>query len=172
MEQTTPSIPPVAGISASINNRHAFVYERVLEYIVRETEQAGSVAFNKAQLAHGLGCCVRSLDRAVHRLRTEGLITSKPQFMASGAQGANVYSATRRGVAVANRWRDGAVEGAALEPARSSARSRLRRILCRRGGFRRCTGTLPVSCRYDSRHAREAALHELGCRRAHRARAS
>lgn len=72
MERNEEALSPLDGISVSINKRHAFVHERVLEYIVRETNQAGGVIFNKKEMANWLGCCPRSLDRAVHRLREQG----------------------------------------------------------------------------------------------------
>lgn len=89
MERNEEALSPLDGISVNINKRHAFVHERVLEYIVRETNQAGGVIFNKKEMASWLGCCPRSLDRAVHRLREQGLVESQPQFMPNGAQGGN-----------------------------------------------------------------------------------
>lgn len=47
MERNEEALSPLDGISVSINKRHAFVHERVLEHIVRETNQAGGVIFNK-----------------------------------------------------------------------------------------------------------------------------
>ena len=74
MERNEEALSPLDGISVNINKRHAFVHERVLEYIVRETNQVGGVIFNKKEMASWLGCCPRSLDRAVHRLREQGNI--------------------------------------------------------------------------------------------------
>lgn len=87
----------LAGISKRRHGRHAFVHERVLEIIVRETERAGAVSFSKSELAKRLGCCVASLDRAVTRLRREGYVVSTPVFDESGAQRGNTYRATEEG---------------------------------------------------------------------------
>lgn len=86
------------GVSRRINGRHAFVHERVLELVARETELRGSVTFRKADLAHRLGCCERSLDRAVTRLRREGFITTTPLFDEAGGQLGNEYRATADGL--------------------------------------------------------------------------
>lgn len=85
------------GVSSRINGRHAFVHERVLELIVRETEQNGSVNFRKSELVERLGCCERTIDRSLTRLRREGLVTSTPVFNDNGAQLGNTYSATEAG---------------------------------------------------------------------------
>ncbi|SCH93891.1 Uncharacterised protein [uncultured Collinsella sp.] len=105
MERNEEALSPLDGISVNINKRHAFVHERVLEYIVRETNQAGGVIFNKKEMASWLGCCPRSLDRAVHRLREQGLVESQPQFLPNGAQGGNRYRATGVGKKHAEAWR-------------------------------------------------------------------
>lgn len=86
------------GVKTRINGRHAFVYERTLEFIVRETQRKGGVRFTKADLARAIPCCVQSVDRAVMRLRSEGLIKSRPVFSKSGAQLGNEYRATKKGV--------------------------------------------------------------------------
>ncbi|OUN89683.1 MULTISPECIES: helix-turn-helix domain-containing protein [Enorma] len=86
------------GISTRINGRHAFVHERVLELIARETKRAGEVRFSQAELAKRMGCCSQSLARAVTRLRREGLITSTPVYSESGAQLGNSYKATPAGI--------------------------------------------------------------------------
>ena len=93
------------GISRKINGRHAFVHERVLEMIVRETEIRGSVTFRKADLAHRLGCCERSLDNALVRLRRSGEVVSTPVFGETGAQLGNEYRATEAGIAHAKTFR-------------------------------------------------------------------
>lgn len=91
------------GISTQISGRHAFVHERVLELIARETKREGSVRFNKTELVKDLGCCPRSLDRALTRLRREGLVVSTPVFNESGAQLGNSYMATEDGMRYAER---------------------------------------------------------------------
>lgn len=47
---TTGDGTSLRGISTRINGRHAFVHERVLELIARETKASGSVDFSKAEL--------------------------------------------------------------------------------------------------------------------------
>ena len=90
----------LSGVSKRINGRHAFIHERVLELIARETELRGGVHFRKADLAHRLGCYERTLDRAVTRLRREGLIASTPLFDEVGGQLGNEYRATEAGIAL------------------------------------------------------------------------
>lgn len=89
------------GVSRRISGRHAFIHERVLELVVRETELRGSVTFCKNDLAHRLGCCPRTLDRAIIRLRREGLMVTTPVFGETGAQLGNEYRATEAGIALA-----------------------------------------------------------------------
>lgn len=92
------------GVSTHINGRHAFIHERVLELVARETELRGSVTFSKADLAQRLGCCENSVDRAIARLRRDGYVISEPMFSATGAQMENEYRATAEGVALAARF--------------------------------------------------------------------
>ena len=92
------------GVSTRINGRHAFVHERVLELIVRETELRGSVTFQKTDLSKRLGCCPRTLDRALTMLRRDGLVVSTPVFAESGAQLGNDYRATEEGIAHAAQF--------------------------------------------------------------------
>lgn len=46
---------------------------------------------SKAEMAGRIGCCMRSVDRAIKRLRQEGAIESVPTFAEDGGQGANSY---------------------------------------------------------------------------------
>ncbi len=91
--------PTLRGIAARRGGRHAFVHERVIELIARETKRNGSTSFRKNDLVQHLGCCERSLDRAVTRLRREGLIVTTPVFNENGAQLGNEYRATEEGLA-------------------------------------------------------------------------
>lgn len=93
------------GVKTRIRGRHAFVHERVLEIIVQQSKQNGSVRVNKATLAEKLGCCVRSVDRSISRLRRDGLIRSTPVFNENGAQLGNEYCATAKGVARAKAFK-------------------------------------------------------------------
>lgn len=95
----------LTGVSNRINGRHAFIHERVLELVVRETELRESVTFRKADLARRLGCCERTLDRALTRLRRDGLVVSEASFSPTGAQLGNVYRATPEGIELAHSFR-------------------------------------------------------------------
>ena len=108
------------GVSTRINGRHAFIHERVLELIVRETELRGAVTFRKGDLAQRLGCCERSLDRALTRLRRDGYVLSTPKFGETGAQLATSTRPRRtasRSLAVSGRIR---TPGTVRESARSA----------------------------------------------------
>ena len=50
-----------------------------------------------------MGCCVRSLNRALTRLRREGLVVSTPVFNKVGSQLGNRYTATPEGIERAQR---------------------------------------------------------------------
>lgn len=58
----------------------------------------GAVAFSKAELVERLGCCPRTLDRALTMLRRQGHVVSTPVFAPSGAQLGNEYRATDEGL--------------------------------------------------------------------------
>ena len=94
----------LSGVSERINGRHAFVSERVLQYIAEETKKNGSVVFEKMTLAKHLNCYIRSLDRAIVALRPEGLIISEFLYAENGAQMGNSYKATPKGIALAERF--------------------------------------------------------------------
>lgn len=85
------------GVSARRGDRHTFVYERVVELVERDTTRNGVSCFTKRDLADALGCSIRSVDRAIRRLRSEGAIESVPRYGNSGAQLANAYRATKGG---------------------------------------------------------------------------
>lgn len=94
----------LSGVSDKINGRHAFVSERVLQYIAEETKKNGSVVFEKTALAKRLDCYIRTLDRAIVALRREGLIISEYLYAENGAQMGNSYKATPKGIALAERF--------------------------------------------------------------------
>ena len=100
------------GIPTTRNGRHAFVHERVMEMIARETELRGSVTFCKAELAKRLSCCVRTLDRAVTMLRRGGYLETTPIFSESGAQLGNEYRATAKGLELVEGFRREKKKGA------------------------------------------------------------
>lgn len=117
-----PANISLKGVSERINGRHAFVHERVLELIVRGTTEDGQISFRKADLAKRLGCCDRSLDRALTRLRREGYIVSEPSYDARGAQLGNVYRATEAGRLRAKALAPGKEDDTKKAPAAKAAK--------------------------------------------------
>lgn len=79
------------GVPTIVNGRHAFVHERVLALIRRETKRSGALRMSKRQLADLLGCDICSVNTAIRRLRRTGQIESIPQHDASGGQVENAY---------------------------------------------------------------------------------
>lgn len=88
----------LAGIPAGFEDRHVFVHERLLMLIARETELRGGFHYAKRETAALMGCNPRSIDRAVRRLRHEGAIKSVARYSDTGAQVANEYRATAKGL--------------------------------------------------------------------------
>ncbi len=86
-----PAPLSLEGISTQKRGRHAFVHERLLELIERETGRCGGVSFSKREAAEALGCSEQSLARAITRLRREGKIESFPRYDANGGQIASGY---------------------------------------------------------------------------------
>ena len=98
---------PGAGLSARgvperIKGRHAFAHERVLIYIALEMRKSGGVSFSKREIAQMLHLNVRSIDRAVMRLRNGGDVESVPRYDKAGGQLGNAYRATEQGLARAD----------------------------------------------------------------------
>ena len=89
-------------IPARIDGRHAFAHERVLVFIALETRLKGAVRCSKREVAEMLGVNLRTVDRAVMRLRASGEIESAPCHTATGAQVGNEYRATKEGMAHAD----------------------------------------------------------------------
>lgn len=102
MEEQKNTPTPSGELVTKVQGRHAFVYERLLVRIARETEDHGSIQCTKSELANDLGCCIASLDRGVRRLRERGYITSELVYGENGAQLGNVYRATADGLAAAS----------------------------------------------------------------------
>ena len=99
MSATKTKVPRSGEVSKRINGRHAFVHERILEFVARETVRHGSVRFNKNDLALSLGCSAHTVDRALARLRRSGALTSTPIYDELGGQLGNEYRATSEGIA-------------------------------------------------------------------------
>ncbi len=89
-------------IPARIDGRHAFAHERVLVFIALETRLEGAVRCSKREVSEMLGVNLRTVDRAVMRLRASGEIESVPCHTATGAQVGNEYRATKEGMAHAD----------------------------------------------------------------------
>ena len=70
--------------------------ERLLGFIASRCVAGGSVALTKRELAARMGCCVRTVDRAVTRLRAEGYVEVRELYSADGAQVANEYRLATR----------------------------------------------------------------------------
>ncbi len=102
-------VTPVAaadleGVPSAISGRHAFGHERLLVLIVNKTAAAaGGLNMSKREIADVLGVNVHTIDRAVKRLKDEGLIEAVAIYDAQGAQQGNRYRSTDEGVRQAGR---------------------------------------------------------------------
>ena len=65
--------------------------ERLLGYIAEQTRESGAACSTKRELAGMLSCNVKTIDRAVSRLRREGYIVTEAAFEENGGQLANYY---------------------------------------------------------------------------------
>lgn len=65
--------------------------ERILGYIAAQTIAAGSAQITKKGLADMFGCSVKTVDRAISRLRNEGYIVVDSNHVDNGGQVANTY---------------------------------------------------------------------------------
>lgn len=64
---------------------------RILAYVgVHEGEPCA-----KAEIAEAVGCNVKTVDRLVSRLRSDGLLLVEPQWAKNGGQIANAYRLPR-----------------------------------------------------------------------------
>lgn len=70
--------------------------ERLLGFIASRCVAGGSVVLTKKELADRMGCCVRTVDRAMTRLRAEGYVEARELYGDSGAQVANEYRLATR----------------------------------------------------------------------------
>lgn len=98
MERRDASSISMEGIPTRLGSRHAFLYERLMLLIVRETLAGSCLSCGKADLARLLSCNQLSMDRAVHKLKLKRFIAVKPRFAPNGAQAVNEYCATGRGI--------------------------------------------------------------------------
>lgn len=65
--------------------------ERVLGYIGVQTALHGQVAVSKSELAKLQNCSTKTIDRAIARLRQEGLIEVEERYLENGGQSVNIY---------------------------------------------------------------------------------
>ena len=79
------------GVPARDGERLTPAQERLLGFIASRCVVDGSVALTKRELADRMGCCVRTVDRAVTRLRAEGYVKVREIYGDNGAQVANEY---------------------------------------------------------------------------------
>ena len=86
-----------------IGGRHTFVHEHILVFIAGVTGPAGSAVLSKREIGDALGLELRSVDRALVRLRRAGLIEAVPRFAPTGTQLGNEWRATQEGLAEAMR---------------------------------------------------------------------
>ena len=94
----------VTPVAAAGPGGHAFGHERLLVLIVNKTAAAaGGLNMSKREIADVLGVNVHTIDRAVKRLKDEGLIEAVAIYDAQGAQQGNRYRSTDEGVRQAGR---------------------------------------------------------------------
>ena len=84
------------GVPARDGERLTPAQERLLGFIASRCVVDGSVALTKRELADRMGCCVRTVDRAVTRLRAEGYVKVREIYGDNGAQVANEYQLVTR----------------------------------------------------------------------------
>lgn len=65
--------------------------ERVLTYIAVQTATVGQARISKEALAKLQHCSVKTVDRAIARLKSEGLIEVVERHLDNGGQIANAY---------------------------------------------------------------------------------
>ncbi len=66
--------------------------QRILGFLVERSALAGGNACcTKREIACFVGCNPKTVDRALVRLRSEGMIESLPRFGEDGAQQGNAY---------------------------------------------------------------------------------
>ncbi|WP_172136796.1 helix-turn-helix domain-containing protein [Adlercreutzia sp. ZJ473] len=66
--------------------------QRILGFIVERSTMGGGHAYcTKREIAEFMKCSAKTVDRAIVRLRSEGVIESHPRFNESGGQEGNAY---------------------------------------------------------------------------------
>lgn len=66
--------------------------QRILGFIVERSVSSGGEAYcTKREIAQAMHCSLKTVDRAIVCLRSEGVIESFPRFGENGKQEGNVY---------------------------------------------------------------------------------
>lgn len=65
--------------------------ERLLGYIAVKSSTDGSFSCSKSELSNRLHCSAKTIDRALQRLRQEGIIIVEENYLENGGQMANTY---------------------------------------------------------------------------------
>ncbi len=69
--------------------------ERILGFIAMHSVGGGSACLSKQELAQSMGCCTKTVDRAIRKLKAEGYVEVLPVFGGNGGQEANEYRIAR-----------------------------------------------------------------------------
>ncbi len=75
--------------------RLTYSQQQILGYIAGLTIPGGAVRCTKRDIANAVGCSEKTVDRAIMRLRKEGLVETLPCYSESGAQVGNAYRVAR-----------------------------------------------------------------------------
>lgn len=65
--------------------------ERLLGYIAVKSSSHGDFTCSKSELSNRLHCSAKTIDRALQRLRQEGIIVVEEHYLENGGQMANSY---------------------------------------------------------------------------------
>lgn len=69
--------------------------ERILGFIAMHSVNGGGACLSKQELAQNMGCCTKTVDRAIRKLKAEGYVEVLPIFGNNGGQEANRYRIAR-----------------------------------------------------------------------------
>lgn len=65
--------------------------QRILGYLTLREVTDGTVCCTKKEISEAMSCSAKTVDRAIVRLRDEGVIEVVPQYLESGGQVGNTY---------------------------------------------------------------------------------
>lgn len=69
--------------------------QRILGFIAAQTAKGGQVSCSKKAIAEQVHCDMKTVDRAIARLRKEGVIEVEERYAENGGQLANAYRTVR-----------------------------------------------------------------------------